>query len=49
MVEDYLTDRDQEGALRTWWRENWKFILAGIVLGLGGLAGYNYWQKYQTA
>lgn len=49
MVEDYLTDRDQEEALRNWWRENWKFILAGIVLGLGGLAGYNYWQKYQTA
>jgi predicted negative regulator of RcsB-dependent stress response len=48
MVEDYLTDRDQEEALRTWWRENWKWILAGIALGLGLLAGYQYWQTYRA-
>lgn len=48
MVEDYLTDRDQEEALRNWWRENWKWILAGIALGLGGLAGYTYYQKYRN-
>jgi predicted negative regulator of RcsB-dependent stress response len=47
MVEDYLTDRDQEEALRNWWRENWKWILAGVVLGLGLLAGYQYWQTYR--
>ena len=35
MVEDYLTDRDQEEALRNWWRENWNWILGGIALGLG--------------
>ncbi len=49
MVEDYLTDRDQEEALRNWWRENWKWILAGVVLGLGLLAGYTYYQKYRAA
>jgi predicted negative regulator of RcsB-dependent stress response len=48
MVEDYLTDRDQEEALRNWWRENWKWILAGVVLGLGLLAGWQYWQKYRA-
>jgi predicted negative regulator of RcsB-dependent stress response len=48
MVEDYLTDRDQEEALRNWWRENWKWILAGVVLGLGVLAGYQYWQTYRA-
>ncbi len=47
MVEDYLTDRDQEEALRNWWRENWNWILAGVALGLGLLAGYQYWQSYQ--
>ena len=47
MVEDYLTDRDQEEALRNWWRENWKWILAGVMLGLGLLAGYQYWQTYR--
>lgn len=47
MVEEYLTDRDQEEALRNWWRENWKWILAGIALGLGLLAAYQYWQTYR--
>jgi predicted negative regulator of RcsB-dependent stress response len=48
MVEDYLTDRDQEEALRNWWRENWKWILAGVALGLGLLAAYQYWQTYRS-
>jgi predicted negative regulator of RcsB-dependent stress response len=46
MVEDYLSDREQEEALRAWWRENRAWILGGIVLGLGLLAGYQYWQSY---
>ncbi len=48
MVEDYLTDRDQEEALRNWWRENWSWILGGIVLGLVLLGGWQYW-KVHTA
>src|ERR1044072_3458989 len=48
MVEEYLTDRDQEEALRNWWRENWKWIFAGVALGLGLLAGYQYWQSYRA-
>jgi predicted negative regulator of RcsB-dependent stress response len=44
MVEDYLTDRDQEEALRKWWGENWRWIVAGIVIGLAILAGWQYWQ-----
>ena len=48
MVEEYLTDRDQEEALRNWWRENWTWILGGIVLGLVLLGGWQYW-KIRTA
>lgn len=48
MVEDYLTDRDQEEALRNWWRENWRWIVAGIVIGLAILAGWQYWDARQT-
>ena len=49
MVEDYLNDRDQEEALRNWWRENWKFILAGVAIGLAGLAAWSWYQKYRDA
>lgn len=48
MVEEYLTDRDQEEALRNWWRENWSWIFGGIVLGLVLLGGWQYW-KVHTA
>jgi predicted negative regulator of RcsB-dependent stress response len=51
MVEDYLSDREQEEALRNWWRDNWKSIVGGVVLGLGLLGGWRYWevQRAQSA
>jgi len=48
MVDDYLSDREQEEALRNWWRENWKWIFGGIALGLALLGGWRYWESYQT-
>jgi predicted negative regulator of RcsB-dependent stress response len=48
MVEEYLTDRDQEEALRNWWRENWSWILGGIVLGLALLGGWQYWKVHKA-
>jgi predicted negative regulator of RcsB-dependent stress response len=43
-VED-LSDLEREEQLRRWWSDNWLWILGGIVLGLGALAGWQYWQK----
>jgi predicted negative regulator of RcsB-dependent stress response len=48
MVEEYLTDRDQEEALRAWWRENWRWIIAGVVLGLAILGGWQFWDNHRT-
>jgi predicted negative regulator of RcsB-dependent stress response len=45
MADDYLSDREQEEALRNWWRENWSWVLGGIVLGALILIG---WQWYRT-
>jgi predicted negative regulator of RcsB-dependent stress response len=47
MVDDYLSDREQEEALRNWWRENWPWIIGGIVLGLALLGGWRYWNAYR--
>jgi predicted negative regulator of RcsB-dependent stress response len=47
MVEDYLSDREQEEALRSWWKENWRWIFGGVALGLALLGGWNYWQSYR--
>jgi predicted negative regulator of RcsB-dependent stress response len=48
MVEDYLSDREQEEALRSWWRDNWRWILGGIVLGVALLFGWFRWQDYRA-
>ncbi len=47
LTEDYLSDSEQEEALRNWWRENWPWIVGGVVLGLALLAGWRYWTTQQ--
>lgn len=42
-----LSEKETVEALRSWWQENGKFIIAGIVLGAGGLIGWNQWQAHQ--
>jgi predicted negative regulator of RcsB-dependent stress response len=43
-VED-LTDNEAEETLRRWWSENWLWLVGGVVIGLGALAGWQYWQN----
>lgn len=43
-MED-LSDNEREEQLRRWWSENWLWIFGGVALGLGALAGWQYWQK----
>ncbi len=47
MVDEYLTDDEQAEALKTWWRENWAWVLSGVVIGLCLLAGWQYYQRYK--
>jgi predicted negative regulator of RcsB-dependent stress response len=46
MVE-YLSEEEQAEALRAWWRENWKVLLAGVALGLAAIGGWKYWGIHQ--
>jgi predicted negative regulator of RcsB-dependent stress response len=45
MVDEYLSDQEQEEALRNWWRDNWRWVVSGVVLGLALLVGWQYWQR----
>lgn len=47
MVDDYLSDREQEEALRNWWRDNWRWIVGGVVAGVAILIGWNSWQSHR--
>ena len=42
------TEDEQVEKLKQWWRENGRSIIAGVIIGVGGLFGYRYWVDYQT-
>jgi predicted negative regulator of RcsB-dependent stress response len=45
MAEELLTDQQQEEALRRWWSANWTWVIAGVVIGIAVLGGWQYWQQ----
>lgn len=50
MAEDKLphfAEDDNVVRARAFWNENGKPIIVGIIIGLSGIVGYNYWQNYQ--
>jgi predicted negative regulator of RcsB-dependent stress response len=42
-VSEYRTEEEQAEALKKWWSDNGKFIIAGIVIGVGAIFG---WRGY---
>ena len=48
MVDHHLSEKEQIEQLKRWWNENGKSLVAGLVIGIGGLAGYRYWDNVQT-
>jgi predicted negative regulator of RcsB-dependent stress response len=49
MVDEYLSEHEQAEQLRQWLRENWLWLVAGVVLGLGGVYGYRWWNAHQAS
>jgi predicted negative regulator of RcsB-dependent stress response len=48
-VEVYTTENEQVDALRRFFIENGKALAVGVVLGIGALVGWRYWQSHQTS
>jgi predicted negative regulator of RcsB-dependent stress response len=46
-VDDYLSEKEQWERLKAWLRDNGAWIVAGIVVGVLGLAGWRWWQDRQ--
>lgn len=44
-VDVYKTEEEQVQAIKQWWKENSVSVIAGIVIGIVTLTGYNYWIK----
>lgn len=45
----YSTDDEKVEAIKTWWKQNGLSILAGALLGLGGIWGWRLWLNYQDS
>jgi predicted negative regulator of RcsB-dependent stress response len=41
------TEEEQVQKIKTWLKENGMSIVLGIVIGVGGIGGYNYWEHVQ--
>ncbi|MEM6998683.1 MAG: tetratricopeptide repeat protein [Pseudomonadota bacterium] len=44
-MSEYRTDEEQAEALKKWWNENGRFIIAGIVIGISAIFG---WRGYNN-
>lgn len=47
-MEVYTTENEQVDALRRFFTENGKALVVGVVLGVGALVGWRFWQNHQS-
>jgi predicted negative regulator of RcsB-dependent stress response len=47
-VDGLLSEKEQLEAIRSWWQDNGRYIISGIVLGVALLVGWNYWNRHQA-
>ncbi|MES9860468.1 MAG: tetratricopeptide repeat protein [Candidatus Thiodiazotropha sp. LLP2] len=46
-MSEYQTEEEQVEAIKRWWKENGTSVIAGLVIGLGGVFGWQTWGNYQ--
>lgn len=45
-MADYLTDEEQAERLKRWWDNNGTSLIVGLMLAIGGVVGWRYYQSY---
>lgn len=48
-MDDLQSEKEQIEEMRAWWSEYGTVVIAGIVIALGGLFGFNYYNDSQLA
>lgn len=46
-IDDLLDEHEQSERVRGWLRKNGVSIIAGVAIAIGGIAGWQWWQKEQ--
>ncbi|MBT8131063.1 MAG: tetratricopeptide repeat protein [Gammaproteobacteria bacterium] len=45
-MDEFQSEKEQIEEIKKWWQANGSFIVTGLILGVGALAGWKYWQHY---
>lgn len=48
-VNIYATEEEQVESIKKWWKENGRSVIAGVVIGLGGVFGWRWWVEHQNS
>lgn len=46
MIDPRYSEDEQAERLKEWWKKNGTSIILGVVVGVGAIAGVNYWRDY---
>ncbi|MBR9813378.1 tetratricopeptide repeat protein [bacterium] len=44
---DELSEEERVKQIRDWWSQNWMALVGGLVIGLGGVLGWQGWQAHK--
>lgn len=44
-MDAYDTEKEQIEKIKKWWDANGKAIIVGLVVGIGGIFGFRYWES----
>ena len=48
-MDAYRTEEEQVEAIKRWWSENGKGVIAAVVIGVLGSVGWQSWQDRQVS
>jgi predicted negative regulator of RcsB-dependent stress response len=46
-VDVYATEEEQVESIKKWWKENGRSVIAGAMIGLGGVFGWRWWIEHR--
>ena len=46
MIDDYYNEEEQWERVKRWLRENGPWLIAGVIIGLGALAAWRWYEAY---
>ncbi|MHC9036859.1 tetratricopeptide repeat protein, partial [Cobetia marina] len=49
MAEELRSEEEQLEAIKRWWSENGKSLIAGVVLAGAGIFAFKAWQNYEAS